>query len=82
MESSSPQDKRSIRHRRLQLEIIDIDCVLERIAILHPNTRRTIDRARDLLGQYSHSISGVVDVREFCGLEKHTTRKMMEEVAA
>jgi hypothetical protein len=68
--------------RRLQSEIIEVDAELKMVGRLYPETKPSIDRARDLLGQYSHSISGVVDVREFCGLEKHTTRRMMEEVAA
>jgi len=78
MEASS-QCKRRTKQCRLQLEIIDINGELERIAILHPNIRRTIDRARDLLGCYSHSISSAVDVREFCGGPEKRARM---EVAA
>lgn len=65
---SSLQYKRRVC--RLQFEIIDADAELERIAILYPDTRQTIDRARDLLGRYSHDIHGV-DIIEFCGPEKH-----------
>ena len=68
----SQEQRRVIQRLRLQLELIDVGAELERIAGLYPDTKRAIDKACDLLGRYSHSISGLTGVTDFCGPENHT----------
>jgi predicted nucleic acid-binding Zn-ribbon protein len=79
---SSQEQKRLRQQRKLQHETVNVDDELEHISRLYPDTRQTIDRTRDLLGRYSHSINGVVDVREFCGAPKNDATRRMDEVIA
>jgi hypothetical protein len=67
------------RKRCLQFQIIELDTELKNVCRLYPKTKPTVDVARDLLGRFSHSISGVADVREYCdNLANHATRRMEE----